>query len=182
MSKFAGIVLVVSGLAALSRPARAADPDVPPEQKIAIGAKAGLIPPVFSVVEVVVRPAPKLALGAFGLWLPAGVGPGNGGAKTALGGEVVYEFHDGRVHTPYLSGAYAYYHASTDANGNWETTQVAYLTAGYLWKWRSVELYFGGGLIIILSDETQPCTSICIDIGLPPALPTLELGVRFAFL
>jgi hypothetical protein len=44
------------------------------------------------------------------------------------------------------------------------------------------ELYVGGGLVFFLSDDLPPCTGFCLDNSPPLALPTLEVGARFAFL
>lgn len=187
MRRLAGIVLVASGLAAVAPPVRAQAPvraqvdDEPREHLLAVGVKAGLLPPILAVVEVVTRPRPKLALGLFGMYT-SGVGLGNGAGRTSLGGELAIEFHPGRRNTPYVSLAYDYYHASPDANGNWETSQTVYLTAGYLLKSASVELYFGGGLFLLLADDLPPCPGFCPNRNTSPLLPTLDLGVRFAFL
>jgi hypothetical protein len=183
MRRLAGIVFLASGLTAVAVPARAqaAVDETPREHLLAVGVKAGIIPPILTVVEVVTRPRPKLALGLYGMYT-SNAGLGNGAARISLGGEAVVEFREGRRNTPYLSFAYDYYHASPDANGNWETSQVAYVTAGYVVKSSSVELYFGGGLLFFLSDDLPPCTGFCIDNSPPLVFPTLELGARFAFL
>lgn len=169
--------------AALLAPPALADQAQPPEESLfAFGAKVGLIPPILAVAELVVRPVPKIALGLFGMHT-GGAGIGNGGPRTTLGGEIVYELREGRRGTPYFSLAYAYYHANTDANGFYETSHVAYLTGGYIVKGRYAELYFGGGLVFFLVDDTPPCTGFCVlQSDPPPVFPTLELGLRFAFL
>ncbi|HEY4183644.1 MAG TPA: hypothetical protein VGP07_01185 [Polyangia bacterium] len=186
MRRLAGIGFLVLGVTAAAPAVRAQVPiraqaDESREHLLAVGLKAGLLPPILTVVEVVTRPRPKLALGLFGMYT-SGVGLGNGAGRTSLGGELGIEFRGGRRNTPYVSFAYDYYHASPDANGGWETSQTAYLTAGYLWKARSVELYVGGGLFILLADDLPPCTGLCLNRNTSPLLPTLELGVRFAFL
>lgn len=183
MRRIAGIVVLAAVLAAVAAPARAqVVADEPPrEHLLAVGVKAGIIPPILTVVELVTRPCPKLALGVYGMYTQSS-GLGNGAGRISLGGEAIVEFREGRRNTPYLSFAYDYYHASPDANGNWETSQVAYVTAGYVVKSSSVELYFGGGLLIVLSDDLPPCTGFCLNLDPSPLLPTLELGVRFAFL
>jgi hypothetical protein len=190
MGRLAGIVLMASGLTAVATaPARAQVPapaqvqvdDAPRDHLLAVGAKAGIVPPILAVAEVIARPTPKLAAGVFGMYT-SGSGLGNGAARISLGAELVVEFRQGRQNTPYLSFAYDYYHASPDANRNWETSQTAYVTAGYVLKSSRVEFYFGGGLIFFLSDEVSPCSGFCLNSSPPPLFPTLELGVRFAFL
>jgi hypothetical protein len=183
MRRLAGIFLLASGLTAVAAPARAQvqGDEAPREHLLAIGVKAGILPPILAVVEVVARPRPKLTLGVFGMYT-SGVGLGSGSARTSVGGEVAFEFREGRRNTPYVSLAYDYYHASPDAFGNWEISQTGYLTAGYLWKSARVELYLGGGLLIVLADDLPPCTGFCVNSQVSPLLPTLELGVRFAFL
>jgi hypothetical protein len=183
MHRLAGIVLLASALSAVAAPVRAqvAGDEAQREHLLAVGVKLGLIPPILTVVEVVTRPRPKLTLGLFGMYT-ASAGIGNGAARISLGGEAILEFREGRRNTPYLSFAYDYFHASPDANGNWETSQVAYVTAGYVIKSSRVEVYFGGGLIFFLSDDLPPCTGFCFDNSPPLLLPTLELGARFAFL
>jgi hypothetical protein len=183
MSRLAGSVLLALMLTAVAESvqAQAAVGEVPREHLLAVGVKAGIIPPILTVVEVVTRPRPKLTLGLYGMYTSS-TGLGNGAARISLGGEAIVEFREGRRNTPYLSFAYDYYHASPDAHGNWETSQVAYVTAGYVVKSSSVELYFGGGLLILLSDDLPPCTGFCLESAPPPLFPTLELGLRFAFL
>ena len=182
MNRRADIVLVTLGLVALARPARADDPQAqqaPPDRKLAIGVRAGIIPPILTAAEIVVRPRAKLALGLFGMYT-TGAGIGNGGTRTSIGGHITYEFRVGRRETPYFSFAYDYYHASPDTNGFWETTQLAYLTGGYIGKWDWLEFFFGGGIVVEVAEDKPPC-QICVNVG-PGVLPTLELGVRFAFL
>jgi hypothetical protein len=189
MGRFAGTFLTAFGLMAVAAPVRAQVPapvqaqvdEAPRDHLLAIGAKAGIIPPILTVVEVVARPRPKLTLGLFGMYTSSS-GIGNGAARISLGGEVVVEFNEGRRSTPYLSFAYDYFHASPDANGDWETSQTAYVTGGYLWKIARVDLYVGGGLLVVLSDDVPQCTGLCQAFSPPLFLPTLELGVRFAFL
>jgi len=177
----AAVVMTLSA-PLVSRSARADEPQPPAESLFALGGKAGIIPPILAVGELIVRPVPKLALGVFGMHT-GGAGIGNGGPRTSVGGEIVYESREGRRNTPYVSFAYDYYHANTDANGFYETSQVAYLTGGYVLKGRYAEFYAGGGLIFFLVDDTPPCTGFCVlDSKPPPVFPTLELGLRFPFL
>jgi hypothetical protein len=159
-----------------------ADETIPAEHKLAVGVKLGVIPPIFTVPELVVRPAPHLALGVFGIYT-SGAGFGQGAARTSIGGEAIYEFREGRQATGYFSVSYDYYHAAPNGSGFYETSQSGYLTGGIMAKGRFLDLYAGGGLIFLLSDEKPPCTEFCISIvSTPPVLPTIELGARVAFL
>jgi hypothetical protein len=177
----AATALVIVPAIVAAGPTRArADDTIPADRKVAIGVKLGFIPPIFTVAELVVRPGPHLALGIFGIVTPP-VGIGDGGTRTSVGGELIYEFNEGLRGTPYLSFAYGYYHAARDANGFYETSHTVYPTAGYNWKFRHVEFYCGGGLLFLLVDETPPCTGICLNSDPPPVLPTTELGLRFGF-
>lgn len=167
----------------LLRPAvvRAAEGDADSERRLALGLKVGLIPPVLATGEVLLRPVPHLALGVFGIVTGGGIG--KGGTRVTLGGEAIYEFEVARRSSAYVSGSYAYYHAAREPNGDFETSQMLYATAGYTWKWSRVDVYLGGGLLVLLSDKTPPCRDWgCLDfIDLPFLLPTVEAGVRYAF-
>jgi hypothetical protein len=176
--------IALAGMIAVLWPAqsRADDFVPPPEHKLAIGVKVGLIPPILTAAELLVRPAPHLAVGAFGM-ATSGVGIGAGGARTSVGGELIYEVREGRQGTGYFSIAYDYYHAAPNAAGFYETTSLLFLTTGMAAKGRFVDAYAGIGLVILLSDEKPPCTDFCVSAGPHlPVLPTLELGARFAFL
>jgi hypothetical protein len=178
-----GAVVVVVALLSVVWPerARAGDGAILADRNVAVGVKLGIIPPIFTVAELVVRPAPHLALGIFGIVTPA-VGIGNGGTRTSVGGELIYEVNEGRRGGAYLSLAYGYYHAALDASGFYETSHTLYATGGYVWKFQYVEVYCGGGFLILMMNETPPCTGFCIDGDPPPVLPTTELGLRFGFL
>lgn len=167
-------------LTSLGPSARAGEDGAPRDRKLAVGIKAGIIPPVFLVAEVVVRPHPHLATGLYGIVTRSG--PGTGGTRTSIGAEITYEVRDPGVSTPYITASFDYYHAATDANGNFETMHTLYFTGGYLLKGRFVEGYFGGGILLVLFDELRPCSGFCLGTGpTPPFLfPTLELGLRFA--
>src|SRR5215470_9369032 len=42
------------------------------------GVRLGLFPPIFSALELTLRPVDHLSFSAFGMYLPAGGGPGKG--------------------------------------------------------------------------------------------------------
>lgn len=173
------LALALAGAAATPAPADAQDASSE-DAIVAVGGRAGLIPPLLFAPEVMLRPCPNLAAGVFGMYT-RGAGIGSGGTRTSLGGALLLEFQRGRRDTGYLSMAYDYYHASPNADGFWETLQLGYLTGGYMVKGSHVDLYFGGGLVFVLAQDKAPCTAFCIDVT-PPLLPTLELGLHYAFL
>jgi hypothetical protein len=159
--------------------AHADNDPAPRDRLIALGAKAAVIPPVFVVGEVIVRPIEHLAFGVYGM--ATGRTGFHEAPQVSVGGELTYEFNRGRINTPYFTGSYGYYHASPDPNGNFETSETIYALGGYIWKWRFVESYVGGGFLVILSDVTRPCSAFCVD-NATPVLPTVDIGLRVAFL
>lgn len=140
------------------------------EHHLAVGVRGGIVPPALFVVELLARPLPHLALGAFGMALSD---------KSSLGGEVMVETEAPGASTPYLQLAYLHY---SDKGPRQERSDVAYATAGYIWKSARGEAQLGGGLLFILSEELAPCdpgTFICIGRIGPPVLPTVDLAFRF---
>lgn len=153
------------------------------EKVFAFGVKAGLIPPVLSVAEFVVR-TQAIVMGVYGIVTDGGP-IGDGGTRTNLGFELTYEIRPGRERrsSPYITASSDYYHAAKDSHGFFETSHALYTTAGYIWKASVVEFYLGGGLVFLLADELPPpnCTAFCFRFDSPPVLPTAELGLRLAF-
>ncbi|HET9754279.1 MAG TPA: hypothetical protein VFP52_15005, partial [Myxococcales bacterium] len=96
------------------------------------------------------------------------------------GGEVMVETAAPGASTPYLQLAYLRY---SDRGPRAERSEVAYATAGYVWKSGIGEAQVGGGVLFILSEELPPCapgTFICLGRIGPPVLPTLDVAFRFA--
>src|SRR6266849_4229444 len=81
---------------------------------VALGVKAGFIPPVLATPELVLH-FPHFWLGAFGIRTNGGLG--NGAGRLTLGGELGYEFKPPGESTPYLLGSFFHYSADTDASG-----------------------------------------------------------------
>jgi hypothetical protein len=156
--------------------------DVPPDRKLALGVKLGFIPPVLAVPEILVRPLPGVGLGVFGIMTSSGLG--EGGRRLSLGGELIFDIRSGQRSGPYAAVAYGYYHADADAGGFYETSTSLYFTGGYTVKKRTFELAFGAGIVVQLSDEVPPCSGFFCGqvIAAPPALPALELALRWAVL
>ena len=67
--------------------ALAADGEPTPVLSAALGIKAGFIPPLLAVPELVIH-APHLFLGAFGIYTSGGIG--NGGNRLTLGVSLRY--------------------------------------------------------------------------------------------
>jgi hypothetical protein len=169
--------LIAAGMIAAD-PASADGAAEPKDIGIALGMKAGFIPPVFATPEFLVH-IPHLALGVFGILTDGG--PGGGGLRSTLGFELGFERAPTTVSTPYLWAAYFHYDAAPDANGFYEKSDVLMLTAGYEWKWKHFEVQLGAGALFILKDETPPCREfICINITIP-VLPAVDFGARYRF-
>jgi hypothetical protein len=167
-----GASLAVALVALLATRVARADPEAPArEPLVGVGVRLGFLPPILTVVEAVVRPVPHVALAAFGMVVPR---------RFTLGGAVAFEMAEAGRATPYLQLAYAFYSAS---GSSWERSHVAYVTGGYLWKFTSgLDLQVGGGALFVLADELPPCTGFCIELKVPPILPTLDLAGHFRFL
>jgi len=95
------------------------------EHLLAVGVRAGFIPPVFVVGEFLVRPVPHIAVGLFGLAIPA---------NYTLGGELTVELWAPGCSTPYVKAELARYWETGDY---WHRYTLGYVTAGYLWKLES---------------------------------------------
>ncbi|HEY0462840.1 MAG TPA: hypothetical protein VGC79_01465 [Polyangiaceae bacterium] len=142
------------------------------ERLLAAGVRVGLIPPVFTVAELLVRPAPHVALGVFGMALHE---------RLSIGGELMVELAAPGESSLYAQAAYLYY---SNTSEHWQRSQLLYITAGYTWKFAlGVELQLGAGALFVLSDETKPCTEgFCLNFETPKVLPTIDLAVRYGFL
>lgn len=163
------LAVVGSANAQQSSSALAAEPSA--ERHLAAGLRVGLIPPVFTVAELLGRPVPHLALGVFGAAVPQ---------RFSAGGELMFEANGLEDSTTYAQASFLYY---SDSRAHWERSQVVYLTAGYIWKFESgFEAQLGGGALFILSDETKPCTEFCFQFVQPTVLPTFDLALRYRFL
>ena len=163
----------------LGASAAVAQPDAsPPTQDIAevrhlsAGVRFGFMPPIGTVIEVLVRPAPHLAFGVFGMKTPD---------KTTIGAELALEVAGAGESTPYAQVAYLDYR---DRSPQWERSKVLYLTAGYVWKSRlGAELQLGAGGLLIVSEDLPACTGwFCFRPSGVPILPALELALRYGFL
>lgn len=152
------------------------------DRRLAVGARFGLFPPMFSALEVTVRLLRHFALSAYGLYLPDGVGIVNRGRQFTLAGNLVVEMAEGRRSGWYFSLGAVYYHAFKDAQGFYETILTLPMTGGYLFKSEGFELQLGAGAQFVAADELPPCTGwICLRFGPPPILPALDLALRYAF-
>lgn len=141
------------------------------EHHVALGVRFGVVPPVLTVVEVLARPVPHLALGIFGMAVDR---------QSSGGGEVMVEMAPPGASTGYMQLAYLYY---SDTRQREERSQLLYATAGYTWKSAHGEAQVGAGFLFILSDELAPCapgTFVCFGRLGPPILPTVDLALRFA--
>ena len=190
-SALAGAALLIAGFVA--RPAAAGQaedveealahasrPELP---RVSAGMRAGIMLPALTLPEVTfglanqAKTGPQVTFSLVGAVLPAGWGFGdNGGLQTTVGSFLNFETRD--VSGGYVSLGYAYYHAAADSNGFWETDQIGYLTFGWLRRGENTDFFIGGGLVAILSEE-HPCTGWCIDVDIPPVLPTFDVGFRF---
>jgi hypothetical protein len=169
------VTLQVSTAAQAEGPeiASSAPPNRPREERHwAAGLHGGLLPPIFAVAELLARPIPHVALGAFGMALPS---------QFTIGGELLVEYDAPEVSSGYTQLAVLHF---ANTSEHWERAQVLYITAGYLWKFDSgLELQLGGGALFILADKGPPCTGeFCVRFEPPPILPTAELAVRYRFL
>jgi hypothetical protein len=173
-------LLAVGPRAGADQTGHPAEPE-PAPVTVAIGLKAGVIPPVLVVPEIVLH-APHLFVGAFGIFIGGG---SLDGARATYGGELGYEFNQPGKSTPYLSGAVFRYETWPDATGWYERIGLLALTAGYEWKLKHLDLQLGGGALIVVSHETAPpsCPGLCFDLrGLwPPLMPAIDLAARFRF-
>ena len=163
----------------LGASAVAAQPDasVPAQEVVearhlAAGVRFGVMPPIGTVIEVLVRPVPHLAFGVFGMKTPD---------KTTIGAELALEVAGAGESTPYAQVAYLDYR---DTSPQWERSKVLYVTAGYIWKSRlGAELQLGAGGLLIVSEDLPACTGwFCFRPSGVPILPALELALRYGFL
>jgi hypothetical protein len=148
-------------------------PPVPARREglFAAGVRVGFMPPLFTVAELLVRPTPHFALGAFGMaWHE----------QFTVGAELLLEASEPGYSTIYVQGAYLYY-ADTASYG--ERSNVLYFTAGYIWKFDvALELQLGAGALLVVSDEIGPCETSCSELDEPKLLPTIDLALRYRFL
>src|ERR1700682_2280363 len=91
------------------------------QHRFAAGVRFGIFPPVLSALELAIRPLSHLALNAYGIYLPNGVGLGNGGRRLTFGGNLTLEMAKGRRSGGYASVGAVYYHAFEDVRGFYET-------------------------------------------------------------
>ncbi len=154
-----------------------ADPG-PEDASLAVGLKAGLLPPLFGLVEVVGRPLPHLGLGLAGVIAPGDI-TGKSGLRWTVSPEVMFEARPGRS-TYYAEVAYVIYRAS--GPGDWfeHFQSLRLVPLGYEWRWPAVELQVGVGAQVIVQDDVPPCTGWCIDFDIP-VIPDVEVGVRYRF-
>jgi hypothetical protein len=166
-----GVFLVVAGsiserAAAAEQSDGAATEAVP--HRLSAGVRFGFVPPIFAVAELLARPIPQLGLGIFGMAIPD---------KRSIGGEVMLETRPDGISTPYFQLAYLYYRDRTPRD---ERAQVAYATAGYIWRTRvGPEFQLGAGALFIVSDQLPQCTEFCFSDLFPKILPTVEMALRF---
>jgi hypothetical protein len=161
-----------------SRGAAAADSEPEHAISVAIGIKAGIIPPVAVAPELVIH-FPHLFLGAFGIATPGGVG--NGGTRVTVGGEVAFEISQPDQSTAYLSSALFHYEAAKDSAGFYERSDMLTVTGGYEWKARHLDFQLGAGVLFLLKDETPPCSGwFCFNFH-QSLLPALDLSLRYRF-
>lgn len=156
--------------------ALAADGEPTPVLSAALGIKAGFIPPLLAVPELVIH-TPHLFLGAFGIYTTGGIG--NGGNRLTLGGELAYEVNAAGQNTPYFSTGFFQYDAAKNAIGFYEKTSVLTVTGGYEWKARHFEFQLGAGGLFILKEQTPPCSGwFCFNFR-QSVLPALDLSLRY---
>jgi hypothetical protein len=131
-------------LAAVVAPGKAAEHEAPRVPiGVALGIRAGVIPPVLAAPELVVHAGNAL----FGFF---GMGLGGDTSRTTFGGELGYEFAEYGQSTPYALATFFHYDSSTHSTGAYEHSDVLTLTGGYEWKGRHVELQLGGGALLFL--------------------------------
>src|SRR4051812_24317512 len=104
------LTLAATAPAGADQTGHPAEPE-PAPVTVAIGLKAGVIPPVLVVPEIVLH-APHLFVGAFGIFIGGG---SLDGARATYRGELGYEFNQPGKSTPYLSGALFRYETWPDA-------------------------------------------------------------------
>ncbi|WP_242344133.1 hypothetical protein [Anaeromyxobacter terrae] len=173
------LALALFALAAAPAVAR----DVNPDRSPSIGVKCGVIPPILTAPELLVRIGSGLAFGLFGIYTTI-----DGEAQTLVAPEVLLELREGRRSTPYLEAAYLLY-SETSKGGGADKMDYFALTAGYEWKWSSVELQLGGGIQFLTREEKAPCESqpgewfggCGLDLETPSVLPAIDLALRYRF-
>jgi hypothetical protein len=179
----------LAGEEAQSAPTRAENLSADGKQKLAAaerdrwfgaGIRLGLFPPVFSALELTVRPIDHLSFSAFGMYLPTSGGLGKGADRFTLGGALTFELADRRRSGWYVSASLIHYEASKDTSGFYETSTQVAATAGYLLRAGGLELQLGAGIQAV-SDEAPPCRDWCFNIPVPPVLPAVDVAVRYVF-
>ena len=143
-----------------------------------IGVRGGLIPPVLGALELLFRPAERLAVSLFGIHVPDS--DGDDGSKTTIGAALTRELAKGRSHGAYASLSTYYYWDAPDAGGRGMKTATAALTAGYLWKFGWLDVQLGAGLQFLLFEDKPPCEWFC-GMEAPPVLPAIDLAIRYSF-
>src|SRR5712692_3812076 len=60
------------------------------------GVRFGIFPPVLTALDLTIRPQNHFAFSAYGIYLPNGVGLGNGGRRLMLAGNLTVEMAEAR--------------------------------------------------------------------------------------
>src|SRR4051812_40715423 len=127
-----------------SRPAKA-DPAAR-DSTLAIGLKAGYVPPVLVALSAGVH-VPHLYLGIFGLPPYAVVA----GDQFVVGAEIALEAAPPNRDGGYLSVSLFHDQSLDGRAANPENGEVVTGTIGYEWKWNWVELTAGAGVLFVLA-------------------------------
>jgi hypothetical protein len=143
------------------------------DSTIAVGLKAGYIPPVLLALSAGVH-VPHLYVGVFGV-PPYAVVAGN---QFVVGAEIAAEAGAPNTDGGYVSISIFHYQSVEGRAPNPENGEVLTATIGYEWKWNWVELAAGGGALFVLGQRLPPGSAFAFP---GTVLPAIDLAARVRF-
>jgi hypothetical protein len=178
MKRIAFASLVVVALLAGTAPARADEPEPPPQKHLGIGYKIGNGLGVVGA-DVLVSPIPHITLDLQANYFSATSPDGSKASGYGLAPTLQFHFFSGQRSSPYISAGFLY--ATLTLENVTASGKGAVANAGYEWRWPSgLGILVGGGINYLASIHATDGTTT-ID---SPSFTNfnIEAGLRYMFL